>query len=270
MPKLSYNVLSNAKTLLADDIEAVARAGIPGMTIHTSKVDEQNVGPLKRQLRDAGVEVASYASGGRFLIPGRREYYIEETKRRIEVCADLGAGCLVLVTGGPRASLDWHEAERNFLSALDEVLPVAEAHNLPLGVEPVTHIAQQISYLHALDEGVELVRKVNSPYLGLVVDVWYHWWQRNFMDQVRLAGDKMLIVQIADQKPDGMSMQGRTILGRGVLPLEEIVSAIDDTGYDGYYDAEIFNDTLTEAELDELIPSSKSFFDRLWGALPPK
>ena len=264
MPKLSYNVLSNMRTSLDDDIDAVARAGLQGITLHTSKVDEQNIGPLKQQLRDAGIAVASYASGGRFLMPGRREHYIEETKRRIEICAELEAGCLVLITGGPRASLDWREAERAFRSALEEVLPVAEDHDLPLGLEPVTHVAQQISYLHALDEGVELVHRVGSPFFGVVVDVWYHWWQRNFMDQIRLAGDKILIVQIADQHLESMSMQGRTLLGHGVLPLKQIIMAIHGIGYEGYYDVELFNDTLGEAELAELIPSSKAFFDQIF------
>ncbi len=264
MPTLSYNILSNLKTTLSQDIEALAQAGIPAVGLHSRKVDEDNVAPLRNMLREAGLTVSCFSSAGRFLVPGGRERHIEETKRRIEVCAELEAGCLLLLTGGPRTSLDWREAERDFLSALEQVLPMAEEYSVRLGLEPVTHVAQHISYLHLLGEAVDLVEKVDSPYLGLVADIWYLGWQRDFLDQVKRAGEKLWIFQVADQTADAISMQGRTLLGQGIIPLNELLPAIADTGFDGVYDAEIFNDTFTEQQLAALIPSTKAFFDRLW------
>ncbi len=228
MPTLSYNILSNLKTTLSQDIEALAQAGIPAVGLHSRKVDEDNVAPLRNMLREAGLTVSCFSSAGRFLVPGGRE------------------------------------AERDFLSALEQVLPMAEEYSVRLGLEPVTHVAQHISYLHLLGEAVDLVEKVDSPYLGLVADIWYLWWQRDFLDQVKRAGEKLWILQVADQTADAISMQGRTLLGQGIIPLNELLPAIADTGFDGVYDAEIFNDTFTEQQLAALIPSTKAFFDRLW------
>ncbi len=263
MRKLSYNLLSVTDRSVEEEIEAIAGAGYPAVGIHRSKLEPLGVEAVGAMVRDAGLEVSCYNTGGYFLDDGMWEQRIEETKKRIETTARLGADCLVILTG-PRGRQTLAEAEHRFLEALDAVLPVAQDHGVRLGLEPVTHVAQHISIVHLLSDALDLIERVGSPHLGLVVDIWYHWWQRDFADSLRRAGDKLLIVQLADQPAHGFSMMERVPLGEGVIPLGETLHAADAAGFDGYYDVEIFSTKLTDEEKDNLVSGSKAAFDRVW------
>jgi sugar phosphate isomerase/epimerase len=263
MHKLSYNLLSASNRGVEQEIETIARAGYPAVGIHRSKLEPLGVEAMGALVRNAGLKVSCYGTGGYFLEEGMWAQRIEETKRRIEITAQLGADCLVILTG-PRGDRTLAEAEHLLFEALDAVLPAAQDHGVRLGLEPVTHVAQHITFLHLLSDALHLIERVDSPYLGLVVDVWYHWWQRDFADCIRRAGDRLLIVQLADQSAPGFSMMDRAPLGEGVIPLEESLHAVDAAGFAGYYDVEIFSTKLTDEQKDGLVSGSKAVFDRVW------
>ena len=263
MRKLSYNLLSASNRGVEEEIEAIARAGYLAVGIHRSKLEPLGAKAIGAMVRDAGLEVSCYATAGYFLDEGMWARRIEETKKRIEVTAQLGADCLLILTG-PRGQRTLAEAEHLFFEALDAVLPVAQDHGVRLGLEPVTHVAQHITFLHLLSDALDLIERVDSPHLGLVVDLWYHWWQRDFADCIRRAGDRLLIVQLADQGAPGFSMLDRAPLGQGVIPLEETLQAVDAAGFDGYYDVEIFSTKLTDEQKNGLVSGSKAVFDRVW------
>ena len=56
----------------------------------------------------------------------------------------------------------------------------------------------------------------------------------------------------------------RRLLGQGVIPLHEILSAIEATGYRGYYDVEIMSEQVWAMDPHEVLDALKAGFQRIW------
>ncbi len=263
MRKLSVNQNCNRDRGFEEDVELTARAGISAMGVHRAKLESIGVDRGARLLRDAGLEVTSYTAAGHFLAEGQRRQAIDDTRRCIETAARLQAGCLTVLSG-PRGHLDWEEANRRFQDALAEVLPEAAERGVRLAYEPISPLRLEISYLHLLGETLDVVEQVDSPHFGLLLDIWYHWWQRDFDENVRRGIDKTFLVHVSDHYGDTHSMRDRAPLGEGVMPLKKLLGAIDQAGYDGFYEIEVFSPRFTEEDHATLITRCKAAFERLW------
>ena len=56
----------------------------------------------------------------------------------------------------------------------------------------------------------------------------------------------------------------RRLLGEGVIPLREIVSAIEATGYRGYYDVEIMSEQVWAMDPWQVLDALKAGFRQIW------
>ena len=265
MSRLSLNQNCTPGWSVEQDVEAAVRCGVPGISVHRRKLEPLGVAPVRRLLRDAGLAVPSYLATGRFLYPGERERRIEECKQHIEVAAQLGAECLVMLTG-PQDQMTWDEANAQFVSALEVVLPLAAEHRIKIALEPVTAAVPDHSYLHLLGDALDVVRQVDSPWFGLAMDLWYCWWERHLMEQLREAGEKVFIVQVADHNPDSPSMYDRAMLGEGILPLPRLLREVRESGYAGWYDIEVLSTRFTPEDRERLLPQCVAGFEAAWRA----
>ena len=55
------------------------------------------------------------------------------------------------------------------------------------------------------------------------------------------------------------------LIGDGIIPLKEILLAIESTGYQGFYDIEIMSDDVWNRDYDQLLRDLKSRFAQLLG-----
>lgn len=52
--------------------------------------------------------------------------------------------------------------------------------------------------------------------------------------------------------------------GEGILPLVEILRALDEIGYRGFYDVEIFSEDVWRSDYDVTPRKRRAFFDATW------
>ncbi len=261
MRKLSLNQFSHPARPFQEDVELAARAGYQGVGLHRSKLEAFGVERARRLLRDAGLEAACLGAAGRLLPPERQG--IEDTRRAIELAAQMGAGSLVIVTG-PRGGLSYEEAAARFTSAVAELLPFAQSHGVRLALEPIAPVRAEVNFVHLLGDALDLVERARSPWLGVCLDIWYVWWERDYAQNVRRGARSIALVQISDQWADAHSMRDRAPLGRGIIPLRQTLQVIDQAGYSGFYDVECFTPRLSDEEQAALAPQCKQAFDGLW------
>ena len=94
----------------------------------------------------------------------------------------------------------------------------------------------------------EVVRRADHPNVGVVLDSFHICAKRTDLRAIRsIPGDRIFLVQIADAPWLDMdvmqwSRHFRCFPGQGDLPIEEFMSALAATGYDGPLSLEIFND----------------------------
>ena len=139
--------------------------------------------------------------------------------------------------GQPWYLYQWDEQQRdlrrrqrdNIVAALRAVAPIAEGEGMLLLVECLNTLVDHADYFIASwQEGIGIVREVDSPAVGLTFDAYHH--QVNEGNLISsLTGDIDLVrhIHIAD-------VPGRHEPGSGEINYLNLLTAAKQAGYDGY------------------------------------
>lgn len=231
-------------------IEVAARkyaaAGIRWISVWREALEGRDPVSIGRMLEEEGLGVASLVRGGFFASTDRmkREEAIDENKRVLEEAAALKAPMLVLVCGAdPGQPLE--DSRIQIGEGISALLPVAEELGIKLGVEPLHPMyADTRSAINTLKQANDLVEKLGSENVGVVVDVYHLWWDPDLEVEIRRCGKlgKIFAFHICDWKvPTGDMLNDREIMGKGCIPVPRIREWVEAAGYDGPIEVEIFS-----------------------------
>ncbi|HEX2911650.1 MAG TPA: sugar phosphate isomerase/epimerase family protein [Chloroflexia bacterium] len=254
--RLSLNQITTQRWNVREAVEGCVRGGVPYIALWRDKVAENGLSESARLVQEAGLGVSSLCRGGWFPAGNAQELkaHIEDNRRAIEEAATLGAEVLVLVCG-PSADRDIQGARSQVEEAISEILPYAAEHGVKLGIEPLHPMfAAERSVIVTLAEANRLVQKFNHDNLGVVVDVYHVWWDAEVYKQIELATGKILGFHVSDwlvPLPD--MLLGRGMMGDGVIELRKLRRAVEQAGYQGPIEVEIFNQAIWDTPGDEVI-----------------
>jgi len=199
-----------------------------------------------RQARQAGLSIVSLCRGGFF--PGTdlatRQAAIDDNRRVIDEAAELGAPLVVLVCGAvPGQPLELSRQQIN--DGIAAVLPHAEACHVKLGIEPLHPVyADDRSAVNTLKQANDMAEALDSPFVGVVVDVYHLWWEPDLETEIKRCGqnDNLLAFHICDWKtPTEDILNDRGLMGEGCIPIGKIRGWVEAAGFDGFNEVEIFS-----------------------------
>ena len=224
-----------------------AAAGIPGITVWRQSLEGRQPAEVGRNIRDEGLDIVSLVRGGFFAAPdenGRRSA-IDENKRVIDEAEALGAPLVVLV-GGATPGQPLADSRAQIRDGLDAVLPHAEAAGVKLGIEPLHPVyADSRSAINTLGQANDLADAVGSDHFGVVVDVYHLWWDPDLEAEIARCGRSghLFAYHVCDWKsPTEHILLDRGLMGEGCIPLRQIRGWVEDAGFDGYVEVEIFSE----------------------------
>jgi sugar phosphate isomerase/epimerase len=221
-------------------------AGVKGITVWRDALlgrDIQQTGDL---LRDHGLQIVSLCRGGFF--PGKdaekRKLSINDNRKAIEEAVTLGAPLIVLVCGAdPSLSLD--ESRKQIQDGIEAIIPDAVAAGVKLAIEPLHPMyADTRSAINTLKQANDMASALNSPSVGVAVDVYHLWWDPALEQEIKRCGenDHLFAFHICDwNSPTNDLLNDRGIMGDGCIPVNKIRSWVEATGYAGFYEVEIFS-----------------------------
>jgi sugar phosphate isomerase/epimerase len=268
MAILSMNETTTFRWSFEDDVANYAAAGIKAMGVWRQKVSDcgqQRAGELLRKHEMA----ASYLfwAGGFTGSEGHSyDECVADTSDAMRMAAFLGAKCLI-VCSGARAGHTVNHARRLVVSALKELVPMAEAFGLVMAIEPMhPGCAGQCTFLNSLDDALAVLAAVNSPRVKMVLDTYHLGQTDRLVQRIPEIVSQIALVQLGDAKCPPKGEQNRCRLGSGTLPLGQIVCALRSAGYDGYYDVELLGEDLEVIDYHALLEHAKDAFAGLMGA----
>jgi sugar phosphate isomerase/epimerase len=144
---------------------------------------------------------------------------------------------------------------------------VAEAARIKLGIEPIHPRYPGYTFLHTIPETLEVVEAVGSANIGLFFDTDHLYESPNLFHDIERAGDRIVGVHINDMPAVPGPGIDRCILGQGIIPLREILSAIEATGYKGFYDVEIMSEKIWAMDSMQVLEACKTSFRHIWIAV---
>ncbi|MFJ7084648.1 sugar phosphate isomerase/epimerase family protein [Streptomyces griseus] len=252
LSRLSINQETLKQWSLPDLAEGCVKAGIDKVGLWRAPVQEYGVERTARLLADAGIEVTSLCRGGFFtaLDPAERARALDDNRAAIDEAAGLSTDTLVLVSGGlPPGSRDLHGARERVAEALAELAPYAAARDVRLAIEPLHPMyAADRCVVSTLAQALDLAERFPAEQVGVVVDTYHLWWDDRAPAQIARAGagGRIHSFQLADwitPLPAGVLL-GRGQLGDGSVDFRAFRRWVEDAGFDGPIEVEIFNEAL--------------------------
>jgi len=255
---LSINTATLRKQWRLDRIvDACVQRGIRAIAPWRDQVAAVGLQPLAQRLRDHGIVLSGYCRCGFFPAAdaaGLRAA-LDDNRRAIDEACTLGAPCLVLVVGSLPGALDGKPLHRDIARARAEVrdgiaatLEVARRANLPLAIEPLHPMqAAERACINTLEQALDLCDELDparSGALGVAVDLYHVWWDPKLAQQIARAGRaRLLAFHVCDWlTPTRDLLNDRGMMGDGVIEIRKVRGWVEDAGYAGFSEVEIFSE----------------------------
>lgn len=263
--KLSLSQLTTMRWTLPEQVLLLKALGYDGIGLWRPKVSGFGEELAADVIRDADVGVSSLSFAGGFT--GRHGFSFQDAlaDARDAVCeAELLGAENVIVVGGARNHHTIRHSRRLVTEALRELSEFAMLHGVRLSLLPMhSFFAPTWTYLHSLDETLELLDNVNHPSVGLAFDTYHLWREPRLLERIPELTPLTGVVQISDSRRAPQTESDRCFPGEGRIPLNDIVRAFQQAGYDGYFDVQVWSDegwAKSTEEVSQLCRSSAQHF----------
>jgi sugar phosphate isomerase/epimerase len=265
MACLSINEVTTYRWSFDQDVERYKAAGITAIGVWRQKLADYGEQCGIELLARSGLKVSNLVWAGGYTGSNGHSYdeSLDDTREAIELASALGTNNLVVYSGARNGHTQNH-ARRIFVSALVELLPMAERLGVRLAIEPMhSGCAEDWTFLTGLDDAMALLHQVDSPYLRLAFDTYHLGHDPAVVEQIAAVAPYIGIVHLGDGQCPRDHEQNRHCLGEGALPLSCIVRALKQAGYDGYYDVELMGEAIEACDYGQLLERTRQTFNEL-------
>jgi sugar phosphate isomerase/epimerase len=266
---LSINTATVRRQAPLDQIvDACARRAIRTICPWRDQVQSVGLEKIAAQLRAAGIGLSGYCRGGFF--PAADEagvkVALEDNRRAIDEAKALSSPCLVLVVGALPGALTGRAAHKDIQAARAQVFDGIEASlqygrevGMPLAIEPLHPMqAAERACINTLEQALDICDALDpekTGALGVALDVYHVWWDPKLAAQIARAGSQRLLAfHVCDWLLGTRDLlNDRGMMGDGIIELQKIRGWVEDAGYAGAAEVEIFSEDWWARPLDEVL-----------------
>ena len=261
--RLSINQYTLRNWTIPQLLEGCAAEQIPFVALWRDKIAEAGLNETLKLLDGTGIKVSSLCRGGFF--PAEtvdlQTRNLEENYRAVDEAAAIGAEVLVLVCGGI-VNHDLDRSRKMVAEGIARLLPHATQAGVKLGIEPLHPMfAANRSVIVSLSQANAIIESLKSPDLGVVIDVYHVWWDPAVYTEIARGSGRIMGFHVNDWVvPVADLLNGRAMMGDGVIEIQKLREAVSRAGYTGPIEVEIFNQQLWEMPGDEVLRLVKERF----------
>jgi sugar phosphate isomerase/epimerase len=240
-PRFSISQVSTLAASFTDDLHAYAAAGVDGIGIWELKLGDSSLAEFRASGLGSATAVPAVPSVHPLpLLPGPDTVRarVDALLRSLEVLAPYEPSAILCLTGpGERAAA---------VHGVREIAREAERVGLRLAVEPFQAEGMESwSILKTLGDAAAFVDEVGSDAVGIQFDVWHLWNSADVLDEIPRYAHLIAGVHVNDWREPTRGWADRVLPGDGVADVPAILGVLEDVGWEGFYDLEIFSDNGT-------------------------
>ena len=235
-----------------------ARSGIGGISVWREALEGRQVAVVRRMLQELNLDIVSLCRGGFFpsTDQARRKAAIENNLKAIDEAEALGAPLVVLVCGSaPDQSLT--ESRKQIRDGIAACLEYAGAAKVRLAIEPLHPMyAGDRSAINTLEQANDMAESLNSPWVGIALDVYHVWWDPQLEKEIARCGmnGNLAAFHVCDWKIPTLDMlNDRGLMGEGCINIRQIRSWVESAGFSGYREVEIFSNRYWKEDQDQFL-----------------
>jgi sugar phosphate isomerase/epimerase len=272
MTLLSMNEITTFRWSFGEDVENYQAAGFRAMGAWRRKLADWDEDAAVDLLAGSGLTVSNLFWAGGFTGSDGRSLddSVDDAADALRLAAAIAAGCLVIYPGG-RNNHTFRHADRLLRLALDALLPLAEALEIPMAIEPMhAACATDWTFLTDLASVVSLIDELRSPWLKLAYDTYHFPFDAKQRHHLAALAPYLGIVHLSDRRVPPSIEQERCPLGHGRLPLAEIVTTLQDAGYAGAFDVKLMGMEIESSDYWTLLEQTQLALSELAPAFVPR
>jgi sugar phosphate isomerase/epimerase len=269
----SISQITTVRESFDDDLRAYAAAGADGIGIWEMKLADGDDERAREAVRESGLAVTSCVPAVPSILPlvhmegpGDAAERVEAYRASIRRLAAFEPTALVLLTG-PAWERDADEAREVVVEALRAIADEADRAGVRVALEPMQQAGgEDWTIVTSISDAVALLDEAGTPQVGICFDVCHVWNTPTVLDDVERHGDRFAAVHVCDCREPAGVWNDRVLPGDGVADVPRILGALEDAGWTGPYELEIFSDDLWQLPGDELALRGREAFDASWEA----
>lgn len=274
--ELCYNLQTCSETsTLEQDVAFCAKTGFQYIEINFAKAEEylknHTMNELSSLISSSGLRCATINAifDLSFCTPGRWEKIVSQ----FEFACELGKACKtdkVIVLSSERANLPKGVTEEaifaDTVKVLNKLADLGVPHGMKIAFEPVGTMA-----VGDIRTGWEIVRAVNRPEVGIVVDDFnmFLWDLCSDFDEIRRIDPKKIFIahiNDAEKLPFAkIDQMHRCMPGDGRIDVTRYIDCLRSTGYDGLVSVEVLNPTIWAKGPQIVIPEAYAKVQKIIG-----
>lgn len=244
--RLCIHTITTKPWSIEEAAKNFSKEGIGGITVWRDALNGRDIKQTGQMLRDSNLEIVSLCRGGFFPHTDnvKRQEAIDDNRKAIDEAAALGAPLIVLVCGA-HPSQPLTESRKQIRDGIAALIPYAKDAGVKLAIEPLHPMyADDRSAINTLAQANDMAEELASPWIGVAVDVYHLWWDPDLKNQIERCGknEHIFAFHICDWKtPTTDLLLDRGLMGEGCIPINEIRSWVEEAGFRGFNEVEIFS-----------------------------
>jgi sugar phosphate isomerase/epimerase len=263
--RLSLNQITTPGWSVRQAVEACARHGVPSIALWRHKIQEAGLDVCVRNVNDAQLHVSSVCRGGMFpaTTETERKKNIEDNFRAADEAAELHADSLVMVVGGC-AGIGIEPARQMVVDGLAALVPYGRQLGVRIGLEPLHPMyAAERSVLSTVGQALQLASTYSPSEVGVILDTFHIWWDPQVAELIAQSAGRIYGFHVSDwlvPLPD--ILLGRGLMGDGVIDNRKLRRLVEQAGYTGSIEVEIFNRALWDSDPNQVLTQVIERFEK--------
>ncbi len=244
--RLCIHTITTKPWSIEEAAENYLASGVKGITVWRDSLNGRNPVKIGEKLHKDGIKVVSLCRGGFFPSASSkiRKMNIDENYKALDEAAAIGAPHVVLVCGAdPEQSLELSRAQ--IREGIEKIIPRAEELGVKLAIEPLHPMyADTRSAINTLAQANDMAEQINSPVVGVAIDVYHLWWDPELKNEILRCGKNgnIMAFHICDWKfPVEDILNDRGLMGEGCIDIKKISEWVDSAGFNGFQEVEVFS-----------------------------
>jgi len=245
--RISVNQITTYHWSLKESLRGLLTVGAPAIGLWNRKIYDTEPAQAAELVIDSGIKVSTISLAGGFT--GCNEYsYDEAISDAIQLIKFAGQvnAAAVQVVSGPRAGHTLNHARELTLDALKTLGDAAAFHGTKLALKSMElPLAQNWTFLNSLHETLELIDACQHPAVGISVNPIHLQNEENLQDLLPEIAPLITAVQLSEFESCGTLPHS--------FPGYEIIEAIDNAGYEGFFELEIWSEKVWQSDYQNLL-----------------
>lgn len=251
-PRFSVHQLCLPASTFADDVRFAAELGYDGIGIDVGKLGDGPDASAMEVFRASGLGAGVGCAAVWSILPTPNFPEPADPAERVDLIRDgirrlgaFGSESVFCVLGQPGV-MTQPEAWRFIDATLPRLADEARQYGMTLSVEPMVREGGRTiatPMVASIDTTIELFDRLGLDDAQIVVDIWHLHDSPRFLESLREHATRISALQMCDYH-EPRAWRDRLLPGFGAGHVREALAALDDGGFSGWLDLEVFSDEL--------------------------